>query len=321
MTYADVKPAANPNPYEHAPAGPKLASPKVQTQLALANLIGQIAIVVTGSVVRVTGSGLGCNTWPNCHEGSLVPVAGAAPWIHQAIEFGNRGLAIALGILTGVLIISVFVAKRRPDLKWLALSQLLGVVVQAVVGGISVLLDLRWWAVALHFLPSMLLVWLAALLYVRIREADNGTYEFRFPQPLRYLAIGSALAMAIVLTTGTMVTGAGVHSGDSGVGMEGRLEVDIAEMAHIHAHFMYLYLGLTIGLVVALITVKASERARKLGYILILMILIQAAVGIIQYWFQIPRWTVPFHVGLSGVVTAYTGLLFAVGKERVPAKN
>ncbi|AKK03202.1 cytochrome aa3 controlling protein [Corynebacterium epidermidicanis] len=289
---------------------------KNQARLAMAVLISQIAILVTGSIVRVTGSGLGCDTWPNCHQGSLVPVQGAAPWIHQIIEFGNRGLAILLGLLTVALIVSVYLGRRRPLIKYHAWAQFLGVVLQAVIGGISVHLDLRWWAVAIHFLPSMVLVWLASQLYVRIREVDEGTYEWTYLRPLRLLAIGSAAALAVVLVTGTMVTGAGVHSGDSGVGMEGRLEVDIAEMAHIHAHFMYLYLGLTLGLVTALIATKASQRARKLGWYLVAFIVIQGAVGIIQYWFHIPRWTVPFHVGLSGVVTAYSGLLYAVGKQR-----
>lgn len=295
----------------------RLAPLSVQIKLAFAVMCAQVIILVTGSVVRVTGSGLGCNTWPNCHEGSLVPVAGAAPWIHQIIEFGNRGLAIVLGLLTVALVLSVYRANRSKAIKTHAWLQFGGVVLQAVIGGISVWLKLRWWAVAVHFLPSMVLVWLAALLYVRIKEPDSGRFEQRYPRQLRLLAVGSAIALAVVLVTGTMVTGAGVHSGDSGAGMEGRLNVDIAEMAHIHAHFMYLYLGLTIGLYVALLTVQASAASRRLGLYLIFFIIVQAAIGIIQYWFHIPRWTVPFHVGLSGVVTAYTGLLYAVHQERV----
>lgn len=289
---------------------------KTQLALALAVLIGQISITATGAIVRVTGSGLGCDTWPNCHPGSLVPVQGAAPALHQAIEFGNRGLAIVLGLITVALLVAVYAGKRHSLIKLHAWYQVIGVVIQGVIGGISVHLDLKWWAVALHFLPSMILIWLAVLLYEHVKAPDEGVDEWHYPRPLRLLAVGSAVALAGVLTTGTMVTGAGVHSGDAGDGMEGRLEVDIAEMAHIHAHFMYLYLGLTIGLVVALLTVKASQKAMKLGYLLIAFIVVQAAVGIIQYWFGIPRWTVPLHVGLSGVVTAYTALLYAAGRVR-----
>lgn len=288
-------------------------------RLALTVLISQIIITVTGSLVRVTQSGLGCNTWPNCHEGSLVPVEGAAPWIHQIIEFGNRGLAVLLGFLVLGLLVAVYKAGRRKVIKLHAWYQFLGVVFQAVIGGISVRLDLKWWSVALHFLPSMLLIWLAVLLYEHVKVSDEGVDKLMYPRPLQLLDAGSAAALAAVLVTGTMVTGAGVHSGDKGVGMEGRLNVPIVEIAHIHAHFMYLYLGLTIGLVVALFTVKAPEKARKLGLILIALIVVEAGVGLIQYWFGIPSWTIPVHVALSGIVTAYTAWLYAAGRERVPA--
>ena len=284
---------------------------RIQRFWALLLLFAQGGITVTGSIVRVTGSGLGCTSWPDCQQGSLVPISGAAPAIHQAIEFGNRMLAVILAVLALIVFLMMLAAKRRREIVVLAFIQGLGVILQAVIGGISVHLELRWWAVALHFLPSMLLVWLGAILYQRISEPDDGDMTHGFPSPLRYLAVGSAVALAVVLMTGTMVTGAGVHSGDDGVGMEGRLNVDIAEMAHIHAHFMYLYLGLTVGLVAALVTVKASSRALKFSWWLIAMIVVQAAVGIIQYNFGIPRWTVPVHVALSGVVTGFTGLVYA----------
>lgn len=288
-------------------------------RLSLTVLISQIIITVTGSLVRVTDSGLGCNTWPNCHEGSLVPVEGAAPWINQLIEFGNRGLAIILGFLVLALLVAVYKADRRKEIKLHAWYQFAGVIIQGIVGGISVRLDLKWWSVALHFLPSMLLIWLAVLLYEHVKTSDDGVDQWMYPRPLHLLTIGSALALTGTLVTGTMVTGAGVHSGDNGIGMEGRLNVPIVEIAHIHAHFMYLYLGLTIGLVVALYTVKASEKARKLGALLVGLIVVQAGVGLIQYWFGIPSWTIPVHVALSGIVVAYTAWLYAAGRERVAA--
>ncbi|WP_034650735.1 COX15/CtaA family protein [Corynebacterium vitaeruminis] len=294
-------------------------APTISTQkkLALALLIGQGAITVTGSIVRVTGSGLGCNTWPNCHEGSLVPVEGAAPWIHQAIEFGNRMLTFVLVALA----ISVFVAvkstHRRKEIFYHALFQCLGIVVQAVIGGISVLLDLQWWAVALHFLPSMILVWAAGVLYTRIGEPDDGTRRPAFSGALRSLSVLSAALMFAVLVTGTMTTGAGVHSGDSGVGMDGRLEVDIAWMAHVHAWVMYAYLAFTIILVAGLVFQRAPRRSQSLGWTLIAFIVIQAGVGIMQYRLGVPSWSVPMHVGLCSFVVAFSSLLFATGIERV----
>ncbi|WP_370914302.1 MULTISPECIES: heme A synthase [unclassified Corynebacterium] len=299
-------------------AGPEV---RVQRRLAMVLLVCQAGITVTGSIVRVTGSGLGCVTWPNCQPGSLVPVAGAAPWIHQAIEWGNRLLTFVVATAALLVFIAVLRSARRREVLVLAFIQGIGVIVQAILGGISVHLELRWWSVAMHFLPSMLLIWLAAVLWVRIAEPDNGSPTETYPRPLRHLAILSATSLAIVLGTGTMVTGAGVHSGDPGVGMEGRLNIDLVRIANIHAHFMYLYLGLTVGLVIALVTVGAALRARRIGWILIGFIILQAAIGIIQFNFGVPRWTVPVHVGLSGTVVAFTGVLFAYGRDRVGGKT
>ena len=290
---------------------------RIQRRLAMILLVCQAGITVTGSIVRVTGSGLGCVTWPNCQPGSLVPVAGAAPWVHQAIEWGNRLLTFVVAAAALLVFIAVVRAARRREVIIQAFIQGIGVIVQAVLGGISVHLELRWWSVAMHFLPSMLLVWLAAILWVRIAEPDDGTRTETYPRPLRHLAFLSAATLAVVLGTGTMVTGAGVHSGDSGVGMEGRLDIDLARIANIHAHFMYLYLGLTVGLVIALVTVGAALRARRIGWVLIVFIVLQAAIGIIQFNFGVPRWTVPVHVALSGTVVAFTGVLFAYGRDRI----
>ncbi|MDO4910665.1 MAG: COX15/CtaA family protein [Corynebacterium sp.] len=296
----------------------KLGTLAMQRRAACSLMISQALIVFTGSVVRVTGSGLGCPTWPNCQEDSLVPVAGARPAIHQAIEFGNRLLTFVLAAFAVWAIIAVYSAARRKDIKVLAWVQLAGIGVQAVIGGISVLLDLRWWAVAAHFLPSMILVWLAAVLWVRIDESDDSEPRQIFPRPLQYLAALTGAALALVLITGTMTTGAGPHAGDDLAGQQGRLNVDIAEMAHVHAHFMYLFLGLTIGLVIALYTVNVGKHPRRIGFWLIAMIVVQGAIGIIQYRFGVPTWTVPVHVGLSGAVVGITGCLYAHGRRRSP---
>ncbi|WP_075726258.1 COX15/CtaA family protein [Corynebacterium aquilae] len=284
---------------------------------AMLVLLSQAGIVVTGSIVRVTASGLGCVTWPNCQPGSLVPVKGAAPALHQAIEWGNRLLTFVVAAAALYCFIQVMRAGRRKEIKLFAFLEGIGVIVQAIIGGISVHLELRWWIVALHFLPSMILVWMAALLYEWVKQPDNGTKVQFFPTPLKYLAAGTATALALVIITGTMVTGAGQHSGDTGVGMDGRLDIDLVAIAHIHAHFMYLYLGLTVGLVVALFTVKTAAKTTRLGVILIGFTIVQAAIGIIQYNWGVPRWTVPFHVGLSGVVVAYMGFLYAQGEKLV----
>ncbi len=151
-----------------------LPSMAVQRILALLVLIAQAGIAVTGSVVRVSGSGLGCDTWPQCHEGSFTPVAGAAPALHQAIEFGNRLLTFVLIAVTLALFLAVVRAGRRKAIVMLAFLNGLGIIIQAVIGGISVLVDLTWYSVAIHFLATSILVWLAGMLYVKVQEPDDG---------------------------------------------------------------------------------------------------------------------------------------------------
>ncbi|AJK68915.1 cytochrome oxidase assembly protein [Corynebacterium marinum DSM 44953] len=292
-------------------------SVRLQRILAFILLLAQGGITVTGSIVRVTGSGLGCDTWPNCQEGSLVPVAGAAPAIHQAIEFGNRLLTFVLAAIAIAVFVAVLRAGRRREIVVYSLISGLGIVLQAVLGGISVILDLQWWTVAIHFLPSMILVWIAALLYMRLAEPDDGQPVRMFPQSIRTMTVIAAVALSVVLITGTMVTGAGVHSGDAGVGMEGRLEVDIELMAYIHAATMYLYLAATALVTWQLHRRNAPQAALRTAYVLIAMIFVQWAIGIIQFNLGIPRWTVPAHIAMSSVVVAFSAFLYAHGKRRV----
>lgn len=304
-----------PNSWREAWRDPSL---KLQRTLAMVLLLCQGGITVTGSLVRVTGSGLGCDTWPLCHEGSLVPVAGAAPWIHQAIEFGNRTLTFVVAAAAGLVLYAVIRAGRRKDIKTLAWISLLGVVVQAVIGGISVRLDLRWWSVAVHFLPSMVLVFVAAMLYMRIAEPDNDAPTRRYPGSAQTWTLIAAAALCLVLVTGTMVTGSGPHAGDATAGMEGRLEMDTRVLAYVHAVCMYLYLIATIITTVLLRNSGAPEDAKRTAYVLIAMILVQWAIGVIQFRMGVPRWTIPAHIAMSSTVVAFSGFLFAHGKRRLP---
>ena len=308
---------------EHNNRSPLLAvwqNPTVRFQriLALILLICQGGITVTGSLVRVTGSGLGCDTWPLCHEGSLVPVQGAAPWIHQAIEFGNRLLAFVVAAAAVAVVIAVINAKRSKMIKGLAWASFIGVVIQAVIGGISVHLDLKWWAVAIHFLPSMVLVWLAAILCMRIAETDSATPTQRYPQPIQWMAVAAAVALCFVLVTGTMVTGSGPHSGDSGVGMDGRLELDTAMLAYVHAACMYIYLIFTLLAFYLLRKNKGPKDAYNTAIVLILLILVQWAIGVIQFQLGVPRWTIPAHIAMSSAVVAFSAFLYAHGQRRLP---
>lgn len=292
-------------------------SVRLQRILAFILLLAQGGITVTGSIVRVTGSGLGCDTWPNCHEGSLVPVQGAAPAVHQAIEFGNRLLTFVLAAIAIAVFVAVLRAGRRKEIIVYSVLSGVGIIIQAILGGISVHLDLKWWAVAIHFLPSMLLVWIAALLYMRLAEPDHLPQVRMFAPIIRTLTIVATVCLSVVLVTGTMTTGAGVHSGDDGVGMEGRLDVDIELMALIHAGTMYVYLAATLLVVWLLYRGMASRDAKNTGWVLLVMIGVQWAIGVIQFNLGVPRWTIPAHVAMSSVVVAFSAFLYAHGLRRI----
>src|SRR5699024_1874363 len=139
--------------------------------------------MTTGVTMRVTASWLRCETWPRCNEDSLVPVPGAAPALHQAVEFGNRLLTFVLTAVAVALILAVLRAGRRHQITLLALAMPLGIVAQAVIGGITVLTGLLWWTVALHLMPSMVLAWVAAILFVRIGEDDEAPARRVVPAP------------------------------------------------------------------------------------------------------------------------------------------
>ncbi len=320
MTFVSTSIAPSNQPVDVKPIASWAPTIKVQRILALLLLIFQGGITVTGSIVRVTGSGLGCDTWPLCHEGSLVPVAGAAPWIHQAVEFGNRMLTFVLVAAALAVFLAVIAAKRRKEIKVHAFIQGIGIIIQALIGGITVLVDLHWYAVALHFLPSMLLVWLAAILYTRIGEPDDGEKVQKFPAWIRNIAMVSAVALLVVLVTGTMTTGAGPHSGDASITPEDRLNVDIDWMAHVHGYSMYVYLFFTIIVVAGVYKVGAPKVVQRISLLLVLFILIQGGIGIFQYNMGVPRWTIPFHIAMSSVVVAFTSLLWARGWVREGGK-
>ena len=291
----------------------------MQTLAALWVLGWQTLHTLTGAIVRVTGSGLGCETWPNCQAGSLIPVPGAEPAIQQAIEFGNRLLALVLIVLCVWFLWAVYSANRRTEVKALAWFQIAGFFVQAVVGGVSVWIDLKWYGIALHMFLSLVLIYAAAIAWVRVTEPDDGTPTEMYSPKAKNLAIVGTVAMAIVLITGTMTTGAGPHAGDLDDGMTGRLMVNLNAITGIHAFFVVLFVICSIILVKAVKSSSASDRAKSLCSSLLGVIALQAVIGIVQYIFGLPRVIVPFHVMMAAVVTLHMGMLYAFAEQRIPA--
>jgi len=293
--------------------------PAVMRRLAIAAVVAQAGIAVTGSVVRVTGSGLGCPTWPQCFPGSLVPaphpeVAALTQWI----EFGNRLLTFAVVLVTGLALLAALGTRpRRGRLVRLALVQPLGVIAQAVIGGLTVLAGLAWWTVAVHFLVSMVLVWLAVQL---VRAADQGDGPARplVPGPVRGLVVASTAVLAALLTAGTFVTAAGPHAGDADTP---RLALGVPAAAQLHADLLFAYLGLLVGLGFALRAVAAPPALRRRYGLLVAAVLAQGALGGVQYALGVPEALVSLHVLGAALVTVAAAALWAGTVERQPAAD
>ena len=301
-----------------------LAPPSVRTQRVIAAFVvlTQGGIAVTGAIVRVTASGLGCPTWPQCFPGSFTPVAvSEVPRIHQAVEFGNRMITFGV-VLTAILAVyAVTRARRRAEVQVYAWLMPASTVVQAVIGGITVLTGLLWWTVALHLLASMTMVWLAVLLYVKIGEPDQrdaaGVPTEYVPKPLRWLTVLIAVALAAVLVAGTLVTAAGPHAGDtSPTRAIPRLPVEITTLVHAHSSLLIGYLALLVGLGFGLLATSAPRPVMLRLGVLIALVCAQALVGTVQYFTGVPAALVAVHVAGAAAVTAATAALWASMRQR-----
>ncbi len=296
-------------------------SPAVQRLIAAAVILTQGGIAVTGAIVRVTASGLGCPTWPQCFPGSFVPVAHAeVPRIHQAVEFGNRMVTFAVVITAALAVLAVTRARRRREVLVYAWLMPVSTVVQAVIGGITVRTGLLWWTVAIHLLTSMTMVWLAVLLYVKVGEPDEegaGAVRERVVRPLRGLTALSGLNLAAVLVTGTLVTAAGPHAGDrSPTRTVPRLKVEVDTLVHMHSSLLIAYLSLLVGLGFGLLAVRAARPVLLRLAVLLVLVFAQAAVGTAQYYTGVPAVLVALHVAGAAACTAATAALWASMRER-----
>jgi len=295
-----------------------LPSLTVQRVIAFAVILTQGGIAVTGAVVRVTASGLGCPTWPQCFPGSFVPVGhGEVAVVHQAVEFGNRLLTFVVVVAAALIVLAVTRARRRKEVLVYAWMMPLGTVVQAVIGGVTVLTGLLWWTVAVHLLASMAMVWLATVMYAKICEPDDAPAIDVIPAPLRWLTALSGVALAGVLAAGTLVTGAGPHAGDKSLDrVVPRLEVEIVTLVHLHAQLLVGYLALLVGLCFGLYAVGATRAVKVRVQVLLALVVAQALIGLVQFFTDVPAVLVAFHVAGAGLCTAATAAVWAAGRTR-----
>ncbi len=264
---------------------------------AVASLVSNVAIVVTGGLVRVTSSGLGCSTWPQCEPGSYVPHPDAG--IHAYIEFGNRLLTfvlviVAIGTLLAALRARDAAGSPRPLVRGLAIGVIVGIVAQAVIGGISVLVQLNPWVVGAHLVPSIALIVACVLL---VHEA-----YYRRPVPVgrsvRRVVRALVLFGMVAMLLGVVVTGAGPNSG---AGAASRNGLDLLAAARVHSLTVWVVVALTIGLALAS---RANPAARRAVMLLLGVELVQAAVGYAQYFLALPPWLVTLHMTGTALFTA-----------------
>lgn len=281
-------------------------------RLAAAALATNVLIVFTGGLVRVTGSGLGCPTWPTCDGETVVPRPGGehATW-QTAVEFGNRLLTFV--VLAVAIALAFEVRKRGRDwprrLRLLAWALPAGVVAQAILGGITVLLELHPLIVAAHFLLSMVLIAIAVALWQRAREhagsADvpatpDGEVGRLVAAGLRGATTALTAVAGVVLILGTVVTAAGPHAGDPGTP---RLGVDIRLAAIAHADAVWLLVGLTVALVAVTWRHGPPELRNAIRLLLVLEV-VQGAIGYTQYAIGIPAALVAAHILGAAVLWA-----------------
>jgi heme a synthase len=300
-----------------------MPSLRVQRAVAAAVILTQGGIAVTGAIVRVTASGLGCPTWPQCFPGSFTPIPHPeVAGIHQVVEFGNRMITFLVVLTAALAVLAVTRARRRREVVVYAWLMPASTVVQAVIGGITVLTGLLWWTVAIHLLASMTMVWVSVLLYVKIGEPDDGVLVRRVPKPLRQLTFLSAVVLAAVLVTGTLVTGAGPHAGDKSITQPvPRLQVEITTLVHIHSSLLVAYLSLLVALGFALVSAHAPRSVLLRLGVLLALVCVQGLVGTVQFFTGVPAVLVAIHVAGAAACTAATAALWASMRERAEPES
>ncbi|MFT4212813.1 MAG: COX15/CtaA family protein [Microbacterium sp.] len=283
--------------------------------IAWLNLVGNVVIIGTGGAVRLTDSGLGCDTWPLCTAGSLVPTAALVDEsVHSLIEFGNRMMSPVLGVLALLLLLAVWRLRRaRRDLFVLAWIVMAGIVAQAVVGGITVWTGLNPFIVGFHYVASLTLVCVCAAIVARLATAP-GPRRRAVPRWYAITTHVTTLVLAVTIVFGVLTTGAGPHSGDDSAGRNG---FDATLLEHVHSWPAYALFALTIVLAAAAWLRRLPTR----GWLTVLLAveLVQIAVGLYQARTGLPAIAVGIHMVLASLTAA--AMTVVVLRLRAPAAS
>lgn len=275
-------------------------SPAAFRRVAFLALAALFVVVVTGAVVRLTASGLGCENWPRCGDTPFPEKE-----FHALIEFGNRVVALfAMGATAFAAIAARRVAGLAPWIRRTALAAALATVAQIPLGGLTVIYELHPLLVMSHFLLALVAVGLAAVAAVAADGYVRGPRPEVLPGALAWLAVALVPVAAAVVVTGAFVTAAGPHSG----GEEIRRLGNLVDTVYVHVRATAVFGVAFLLLVLAL--VRLGERARgelALAAGTIVLLLTQMAVGELQWRNQLPWWLVLVHVALATAV--WTGVV------------
>jgi cytochrome c oxidase assembly protein subunit 15 len=301
-------------------ASPVLSpTPASMRRLALAGVIADTAIMSTGAAVRLSSSGLGCPDWPRCSAADIVASKNAGQTLLNTwIEFGNRLLNFPLVVIVALVFIAAWRfrpnGQRRRDLVWLGAAQPAGVIAQAVIGGIVVLTKLNPAAVSIHFLVSASIVAAAVVLQVRCTEGtDPPTAVVR--RDLRMLSAALVAVTGVMLAAGTVVTGTGPLAGHADTP---RYKLPLEGVTQLHADIGWLMAGLAVALVVGLRFSGAPARVVRASWIMIGALVLQGALGYLQYFTHLPAGLVWIHVTGSVLVWIAVLRLFLAMRDRGP---
>ncbi len=294
-TIDDVKlPTDNPNPFVRFWQSVWAPTTRSLRGWAMASVVVNAGITVTGAGVRVTASGLGCPTWPKCTPDSFIPVAHpeVSP-LNMAVEFGNRLLTfLVLAVGLACVVAALRMAPRRVTVVRLAWLQPVGIVAQALWGGLVVNTMLNPFTVGVHYLLSSGLIAACWMLYARAGEGD-GPVRAVAHRDIRRLGHVLLAAVFALLVAGVVVTNTGPHSGDE---VASRFDLDIESVARVHADVAYVVVGLTFALMFALHVTNAPRAARRAALALLGVELLQGVIGYTQWFLAVPAALVLLHV-------------------------
>ncbi len=298
-------------------------TPTSMRRLALAGVIADTVIMSTGAAVRLSASGLGCPDWPQCSTADIVASKNAGQTLLNTwIEFGNRLLNFPLVIIAGLIFIAAWRfrpdGRRRRDLVWLGAAQPLGVVAQAVIGGIVVLTNLNPATVSVHFLVSASIVAAAVALYDRCADDPKTAGEPAVRRDLRLISVALVAVTCVMLAAGTVVTGTGPLAGHADTP---RYRLPLEGATQLHADIGWLLAGLAIALVLGLRLSGAPPRAVRAGWIMLAALGSQGVIGYVQYFTHLPAGLVWVHVTGSVLVWIAVLRLFFAVRERGPVNT